>query len=602
MYLSLIDTVSKIVKAYGINILSDPKFWYILSDSYSFGNEYVLKDIFKRCLNTGYISKLVAIKGNSKKTKTEINHLVNKENKLNPGKGKEYSAVLYSVAIAIGSCNKKDYYDFINPNNPHPCKNPNTSSSHNRSFYRNVIATFGSIIKNYTRILIAGILTVSISTLLYGLYLFYGWWMFFILVIMGIMQMWYCGYWFRMINNANNQKRKSDIASVGFPFIVAYCVNVLLSFFFQGSGFRWVAFNYFGDWQPKYAEGLSHVGAAEMYQFTHNTLESPSFFSILAGIIFFACPIGCAIEFCKNHSGLKLKIKYCLLSLFLMMIPEACIFIYPTIKHKTQEENFLQREANIRAQMVSLKERNDALISSRATIVKDLSFKDIKLGISWDTAIGYAKTIVESDSSSNRYANDFIEKYFYTRFRENNEVIETLTKADESYAPEDSTEYHYLTGKLLKFNTTIDNNEVSVRIFGVKDKVYAIVITPSDVSPYWSFEDYDDFVKLYKRKYGEPEIIRDRAYYDDNSYPDNTIYEWTFKNGIVRLTTEYITYLPSSFFTLANDVATKKKLEKEEEERRLKYLQFQKDSIMKATQLADSLRRLHNHKNAINEI
>lgn len=107
MYLSLIDSVSKIVKTYGVDILSDPKFWHILSDSHSFGNEYALKDIFKSCLTTGYISKLVAIKGNSKKTKAEIAHIVDSENKINPGKEKEYSAVLYSIAIAIDSCNKK---------------------------------------------------------------------------------------------------------------------------------------------------------------------------------------------------------------------------------------------------------------------------------------------------------------------------------------------------------------------------------------------------------------------------------------------------------------------------------------------------------------
>ena len=47
MYLSLIDAVSKIVKTYGVDILSDPKFWQVLSDSYSFGNEYALKTYSK---------------------------------------------------------------------------------------------------------------------------------------------------------------------------------------------------------------------------------------------------------------------------------------------------------------------------------------------------------------------------------------------------------------------------------------------------------------------------------------------------------------------------------------------------------------------------
>ena len=107
---------------------------------------------------------------------------------------------------------------------------------------------------------------------------------------------------------------------------------------------------------------------------------------------------------------------------------------------------------------------------------------------------------------------------------------------------------------------------------------------------------------MYTKKYGEPELIRDRAYYEDNYYSDNTVYGWTFKNGIVRLTKEYVVYVPTSFFTLANEIANKKRLEQEAEERRLKYLHFQQDSIKKAKQIADSLRQVRNHNNAINDI
>ena len=131
MYLSLIDAVSTIVKTYGVDILSGPKFWHILSDSYPFGNKYALKETFKSCLTTGYISKLVAIKGNSKKTKAEIAHIIDSESKINPGKEGEYSAVLYSVAIAIGSCNKKEYSDFINRNNPNPSPSPKPKTKPN---------------------------------------------------------------------------------------------------------------------------------------------------------------------------------------------------------------------------------------------------------------------------------------------------------------------------------------------------------------------------------------------------------------------------------------------------------------------------------------
>lgn len=49
-YEGLIDTIYDIVKTYGVGILSDHKFWNILNDTYSFADEYSLKDSFKRFL------------------------------------------------------------------------------------------------------------------------------------------------------------------------------------------------------------------------------------------------------------------------------------------------------------------------------------------------------------------------------------------------------------------------------------------------------------------------------------------------------------------------------------------------------------------------
>lgn len=57
-YEGLIDTVSDIVKTYGVGILSDSKFWNILTDTYSFVGEYSLKDSFKDFLSNGNIKEL----------------------------------------------------------------------------------------------------------------------------------------------------------------------------------------------------------------------------------------------------------------------------------------------------------------------------------------------------------------------------------------------------------------------------------------------------------------------------------------------------------------------------------------------------------------
>lgn len=606
MYLSLIDTVTQIVKNYGVSILSDPKFWHILTDSYSFGNEYSLRDIFKSCIATDYISRLVALRGNTKKTKDEISHIIKSENKINPGKEHEYAAVLYSITIAIGSCTKKDYTDFITRNNTSPAPNPkpNTPSNNRNSFsIRNILIFLKSVLSSYPRIIVVCLISVCVSTLLYGLYIFCGWWMFFVLLLIGLIQISCCGYLLISVENAKNRTTQSNIASIGFPFIIAYFVNALMSFFFQGGEFRWNVFNYFGDWQPKPVEGLSNPGWNQMYQFTHHTVENPGLFSLLLGLLLLALFVGCAYGlFSNTNPRPQLRIKYSLFSLALLIIAESCIFIYPAIKHKIQEATFLHKELTMNEQIASQQKRNDVLISSRASESKDLSFKGIKLGISWDTAIGYAQTIVESDSSSNLYLNIVQDEYFYTYFRDNSDIMETLTKAYTSSTPKDNDGNDYFTGKLLKFDTTLDNQNVSVQVFGVDNTVYAIAVTPSNNSSYGTFEKFDNLVKLYTKKYGEPELIRDRAYYENSYYSDNTIYGWTFKNGIVRVSEEYVVYVPTSFFTLANEIATKKELEKEEEERRLKYLQFQQDSIKRAKQVADSLRHVRNHQNAINEI
>lgn len=131
MYLSLIDAVDKIVATYGVDILTGPKFWYILSDVYSFGSEYTLKEVVKRCVDAGYVTGLVVLKGDTGKTEKEISRIVEAEGKAHPGKKKEYAAVLYSVAIAIGSCSKADYEDFLRGGRTHNSGNNNPVSGGN---------------------------------------------------------------------------------------------------------------------------------------------------------------------------------------------------------------------------------------------------------------------------------------------------------------------------------------------------------------------------------------------------------------------------------------------------------------------------------------
>ena len=100
MYPDLIDTVSSIVNKYGISILSDSKFWNILSDSYSFGSNYTLKAKYKEYLSNGYISQILLKRGNAQKINKEIQLLLDKDFNIRHSNRNEAVAVLFSVAIA----------------------------------------------------------------------------------------------------------------------------------------------------------------------------------------------------------------------------------------------------------------------------------------------------------------------------------------------------------------------------------------------------------------------------------------------------------------------------------------------------------------------
>lgn len=607
MYLSLIDTVSKIVDTYGVDIISDSRFWHILSDTYSFGNEYALKKIFKSCLTTGYISKIVSIKGNSKKTNAEITHIIESENKLNPGRESEYAAVLYSVAIAIGSCNKTDYSNFINRNNPRhspapsqtsnstPQQSPNTTPNNQPESF---LSFSKRILSDHARIILLGLISLGVSTILYGLYIFCGWWLFFVLPLIGLIQVASCGYMLRYVDNVTYKSAQEERASVIFPFIVAYLVNTLISIFFRWEKFRLSAYHYFGDWQPSTVEGQSNLTWNQISHLTPHTLDRPSMLSFLLAFPIMGIFIGVAYGFLKVPQKPKIKAKYAYISLMLLLITESCIFVYPKIKHKIQESNY-----NVICKQLALQEaQNDALISSRQSEIKELSFKGIKLGTSWETALAYAQTIVELENSSHSDLNKVDDGYFYSFLRNGNEIMEMLTEARSSITPTDNENKNWFTGKLLKFKTSLDNQDIDVKIFGLDNEVYAIAITPFRTFPNHTFENYIDLVELYTTKYGEPERITDISDHDEINYSDTVIYGWTFKNGVVRLSRGYIVYVPASFFTLATDMENKKRLEQEEAERRIRYYQFQQDSIKKAKQLSDSLRKVRNHKNAINEI
>ena len=593
MYLSLIDTVSTIVKTYGVDILSDPKFWYILSDSYSFGNEYALKDIFKRCLAACYISKLVALKGISKKTKAEIAHIVDSENKINPGKEKEYSAVLYSIAIAIGSCNKKDYSDFINYNNPQPAPKPR----HKPTKPNSSSITFGVVFSTFV-----GLIILFAGTLFFGAYLYDRWWMFPVILLMGFIQVGYCAFCLNTLDNPYlkwNDATKRIAVSCYIPIICCFFINSLVPFFLCDESIRRTIYHHFSDdFTPSLLSGdeNAYVG------FDRHLIEAPGFFSIVLTIILAFCLFSCCLGLYSEKFSFRYP-RYSFSKRAMIIITCSCFcgysmfFLAPSFKRYSQRETYIHEHKEWSIKNLEARRHNLELIESRKNMTPELSFKGIKLGISFETAQEYAKAL--TDFNKNAYSH-------YSMCPKSHKA---LTNAYMGWRPKDNTDSIWLTGDLIAGKSAIDNTLVCLRILEKDNRVYSIVVLPEE-SENWNcpkgyFSNYADLIELYKKKYGEPEITYRDFHSSDFYCPTNdniSEYVWTFGNGSIRLSSDYIIYYSKAFeldVKRVNDIFDKKERAEElEKQHRLQQI----DSAKRAQILADSLRQVRNHQNAINEI
>lgn len=586
MYLSLIDAISKIVKKYGVDILSDPKFWHVLSDSYSFGNEYALKDIFKSCLASGYISKLVAIKGNSKKTKAEIAHIVDSENKINPGKEQEYSAVLYSIAIAIGSCNKKDYSDFTNRNNPQPSTSPKPKPIPKPN---NTPKKYNVSIKEWTFSLIY--YTIGLALALGGTVflsaLYNGWWLFFIVLFTGFAQLCYCACVMTNMEEVTNEDYKSTVLSFLFPIFCAFVGNALFSFFFFSESFR--------DWLGSHLYGFPHSPEGP-YFITFLLIMTYGLFVGFASVSCYSSNFSVSVNLSKARKDVAIASGSIVTILYVLL------FFLPIIERGIREHNYKveqERVENLRKELIN---KNNQLHGERIMIEKDLSFKKIRLGISFDTAIEYANDDAEDKSTySNLSTYDFI-------VSSEDGIIDALLKKEYVNSNEKIHNKNYYSGQSYTVKTLLDNKEVYLTLYESDGLVFAMIITPQS----WrgsTFKDpeFDELLKLYSSKYGEPEnlgssLLDDTYYYDR----DNDKYVWQFKNGTIQLTNKDIVYVSADFIKSASQTFINETRIKEARRRHIadsiRIEQNRIDSIRREESKRDSIRRVHSHQNAINEI
>lgn len=582
MYLSLIDTVTQIVKNYGVSILSDPKFWHILTDSYSFGNEYSLRDIFKSCINTGYASKLVSLRGNSKKTKAEIAHIVEAENKICPGKELEYSAVLYSIAIAIGSCNKKDYSDFINRNNPKPTPSPNSKpNSPNPKPQKNPSLGWKERISIFW-IVFLGIIVSYGGTIFYSAF-YNGWWLFFIVLLMGLAQVGYVAILMATLEEFNRTPHfKKVVRSIICPFLIAIIFNALMSFLFFSKTFRLWLGQHLNDYPT----------------------DEPTFITFLL-CIFYVLFIGFGCLSCYNTDISQIKVssdidkRIFIRSSICVFLGYIILFFYPNIREGIANRNILKEQEKIEQEYLIQHNTNKKLQEKRSHQNIELSFKGVRLGMSFDTAKGIINNLSDFKGNLNGHYSIYV--------CEPQRVFQSIAHVYLSHSVTEQSDYD---GELIEGTTNIDNQGVSFRILESNGLVFAIVVLPYASNHYnapeGEFNNFKTLLSLYKTKYGEPEII-DKTFFEGlvprtGNYSDCDYYAWTYKNGAIWMNHNSIVYLSSEFI---KDVENKYNLEQAEiRQQELEKIERQRIEKLRQDSITriDSLNRIRNHKNAINEI
>lgn len=590
MYLSLIDTVSTIVKTYGVDILSGPKFWHILSDSYPFGNEYALKETFKSCLTTGYISNLVAIKGNSKKTKAEIAHIVDSESKINPGKEGEYSAVLYSVAIAIGSCNKKEYSDFINRHNPQPTPNPNKNPKGNNI----------SIWLTTYSIIALGIFTLIGGTLLYGWFLLGNIEMFWIICLIGILQLGTFKILDEFLHDTANRNIKSRIIICFLPIMAGCIINSIIPLTLYSDSIADGLQNYFSsNFIPK----SYYIIPIERAWYAPRISPEVGFFGGFASITLCICLVSCGyriMSYFKESKLIVYKIDICasIITLIVIVVGYILVAIWPICSKYRQHKEYDKIVAH-----------NTKLHKERENKVQDLSVKGIKLGISSETAWEYLTALKEDREPSQLHYHETVKHpdAIYDEF-----IGTTYYGVFPYKVGANDFEGVNLSGDDYRMLISLDNTTVGLDLYILNSFVSAMRIYGlGDYDN--SLTNFDSLLSLYTAKYGEPEIIKDFSLDKDihaitpyRSKGKSDRYVWNFKNGRIEMSKFGIMYISDALLAkvrkecksgiINSEIAKKKKKEAARQQI------VRTDSLRREQEKNDSIRRVLNHKNAINEI
>lgn len=110
-YLDFARKLKRYVSANCTPNMSDSAYWLAFWEHNYFSSDRLLYDAYKKCIYKSQHVKLVNLRGNKLRSKSEISRFLGLE--YNRDKKLRYAAVLYAIAYAIGTCKEQDFVDNV---------------------------------------------------------------------------------------------------------------------------------------------------------------------------------------------------------------------------------------------------------------------------------------------------------------------------------------------------------------------------------------------------------------------------------------------------------------------------------------------------------
>ncbi|MEZ3577310.1 MAG: hypothetical protein K1W01_07425 [Muribaculaceae bacterium] len=417
-----------------------------------------------------------------------------------------------------------------------------------------------------------------------------GWWPFFTVLLMIACQA-PCLHMFITIFDENviyvTRNFKIIVMSIICPFLIAMLLNVLISFLFFSMTFR----NWLG---------------CHLNEYINN--DTPTEITFLL-CCFYAICLCVSLISTKNKFILYLDKRIFFKSAIIVLIGYLLLFFYPNICEAINVYHIEQERKQIENEYQSQLRINNELQQKRSNQIIDFTFKGIKIGASYPFEVKKAKTIPDLTNVESRYYSISLDGEC------NPSDLPTIIETHR-IMPDTIVKHNIFTivGEKFIGHTSLDNHPIGLEIYEYNEKVSMIM-----VMYHLNEENLNQIINLYSDKYGEPErmtlegipyrynVIESNQQYSNLYKIDNkNDYVWSFKNGTIRLSAERIIYLSKEFentLIRENNTIRSRLLQRLRSlTDSLNILREHREAIERKRAYEDSIKKLNNHVNAINEI